>query len=774
MSSSLPLVPHTLHGILWFSLYWLGDLPRSVYQSTISFSPVSTIYLLMALQIQPQWDVATSIFSASDKIWGLVKAATVDDVQPAAVYAAEAIGSQLVVDPHLIGKAVDALQGHQSYRMQSIKLQLGFSSGGIPNQMRLSGPATRTFCLVTALRLHLPATEIGNLLYELLVESKTIETTPVSAAQLASLVDSIEGHCVMMQDQQAIAKVAISPIVEALACCGTNGHIRDMFCSMVPDESARIIMAAFRAIRDQEIRRLKITGSRAAIWLASLLYWLCPEDVEIIDAKNNQLVKALSTSPKISLVLDSPREEWTLEYYHEISEISSLIGLGDTDTYERWVYPKTAPKELACAVMGLSEPASKMVGRLCCGLVQTAFSQGIIMRNLEDRDEDGSQSIPFRDICTEDFRQRVGRVLVDYGWPLSTIDFECADLIEEYMSSHPCDFSSQTHASYAIALDRAIGGKLFEGLSTDFGDSGLVEKAMCVAEQVILRATHQKATEFETVYGGYGESEAAGKFLVLAPLLSKGRTLSASFFLRQSLACQYTAFGVRDRDTKPSPVVAICGKGHVSYCRGLVSSPRNPAEAFEIITQPGTLKWRDVRHRCLYESIDFPTFTSSPKLGVYQVSENLNTLRIYHSRKPQFSIQRRQNETSIQLHCSEPSTGDRVARLSNALINWALARRVERTAQSRENLASQCHSLGVTQLRLKAPGWDGIGNDPDYPHKIRAIASYSDDEMADLLRFGTFDVDHLHCLIQGMASIYECICVAVREFGDRWIIMATP
>ena len=59
---------------------------------------------------------------------GLVKAGTVDDVQPAAVQAAEAIGSFMVVDKRLIGKAVDALGGSKSYRMESLKIQLGYMS----------------------------------------------------------------------------------------------------------------------------------------------------------------------------------------------------------------------------------------------------------------------------------------------------------------------------------------------------------------------------------------------------------------------------------------------------------------------------------------------------------------------------------------------------------------------------------------------------------------------------------------------------------------------
>ncbi|MCJ1326780.1 hypothetical protein MMC10_003446 [Thelotrema lepadinum] len=702
-----------------------------------------------------------------------MKAATVDDVQPAAVYAAEAIGSQLVVDPHLIGKAVDALGGHQSYRIQSIKLQLGLSSGGIPSQMRLSVPATQTFCLVTALRLHLPASEIGNLLYEFLVESRAIETTPVSASQLASLVDSIEGHCVMMQEQQAIAKAAISPIVEALASsAGTIRHTHLIFLSMVPDESAKLLIAVFRAIRDQEVRRLKITGSRAAIWLAGLLYWLCPKDVEVIDADNRQLVSALSPSPKVSVVFDNSQEVWSLEHWYGLESITSLIQVEENQFYDREEFPLIVPTVLFCALNMESASKNKTIASLCCGLIQTAFYKGIITKDLDEPQP--SQLIPFREICTKDFSERVDQILKDYGWSLTTDNYQCADLVSQYISSNPFDFLSQERVTYIRQLDESIGGRLLEGLLEEILKSDdeldiLIMTAMSVTQGILLRATHRSTTE-----GDWKASRNFRTFPILAPLISEGKALLASTFFRASLTNHYYAFSVREGTANPDRMLAVSDRGYVSYYRGLVALPQSPAEAFEITTIPGTLKFRDVRHRSLYESTDFPTFSSPPSLGVYQVSGSLDTLRIYHNKGPQFAIQKRYLETAIQLHCSEPSTGDRVAKLSSALINWALARRVERTGHSKEDLLRQCRSLSVTQLSLKAPGWDGIGCHPDFPTKIRAIASYGYDELANFLRFGTFDVDGLKCLIQGPASVYECICLAAKEYGDGWIIMGTP
>ena len=68
-------------------------------------------------------------FRSSDKLQGLMMAATVDNVHQSAVYATEALGSIMVVDPQLIGKAVDILGGEKSFRLENLKLQFGLSSG---------------------------------------------------------------------------------------------------------------------------------------------------------------------------------------------------------------------------------------------------------------------------------------------------------------------------------------------------------------------------------------------------------------------------------------------------------------------------------------------------------------------------------------------------------------------------------------------------------------------------------------------------------------------
>jgi hypothetical protein len=70
--------------------------------------------------VSASWDVAASTFAISDKVVSLLRAASIDNVQPSTVYVAEAIGDLIIVEPTLIGTAVDALGGGESRSVSRI------------------------------------------------------------------------------------------------------------------------------------------------------------------------------------------------------------------------------------------------------------------------------------------------------------------------------------------------------------------------------------------------------------------------------------------------------------------------------------------------------------------------------------------------------------------------------------------------------------------------------------------------------------------------------
>ena len=92
------------------------------------------------MSVSKQWDIGSSVLNFADKALGLLRAATVDNFQPAAVLAAEALGRTFIVDSSFIGTAVDALSRGKSYRIENVKMQLEISSGELANPKSASPP----------------------------------------------------------------------------------------------------------------------------------------------------------------------------------------------------------------------------------------------------------------------------------------------------------------------------------------------------------------------------------------------------------------------------------------------------------------------------------------------------------------------------------------------------------------------------------------------------------------------------------------------------------
>lgn len=244
------------------------------------------------MSIQKQWDPAVSAFNTLDRITSLVKAGTVDDVQPQAVIAAEHLGSLMIVHPQRIGQAIDALGGSNSFRLENVKLSLGLSSGGIAAQIRKSTPAIRCFLFAACLSLHLTPNEIGSFLYEMMEKAGLLETVPVSPAQLASFVNTLEGHMKELLRREQVATTSLAPLLEILSNQASSSSKH--FEPLSPKLSSPIFLETFQAIRSEEVSSAELSGCTSAVWIASILSWLCPSDVSIT-AKGNLLCEALPT-----------------------------------------------------------------------------------------------------------------------------------------------------------------------------------------------------------------------------------------------------------------------------------------------------------------------------------------------------------------------------------------------------------------------------------------------------------------------------------------------
>ena len=121
----------------------------------------------------------------------------------------------------------------------------------------------------------------------------------------------------------------------------------------------------------------------------------------------------------------------------------------------------------------------------------------------------------------------------------------------------------------------------------------------------------------------------------------------------------------------------------------------------------------------------------------------------------------------IFLLWSGPAPTTNQASVCTALLRFATCPTARPPGTSETALLKDCYSRGITQLELRTFGALNVG-----AFCGRGFASYSDDAMEDILRFGTWDAWNVPCLIQGHASLLDCVLQAEDIFGENWIIMA--
>ena len=744
------------------------------------------------MALQAQWDIGSSAFTLSGKLLSLIQATSVDDVHPNSVFAAEALGSMMIVDDRLIGKAVDALGGDKSFRLENLKLQFGLSSGGIPSQIRKSTAAIKAFLLITALKQHLDAEMIGELLYEMLTCSRSLEVTPVSSRQLEGLTQSLEGHCVEFLSREKIPSTVLAPVLEAIV---PDGDSRTIFAEMIPDEASKILFAVFNAIRDGEVRHLKIIGQRFGIWLVSVLGWLCPSEVAVFNAHEQLLLG--NPFGKISIVFRAIYESWTLEYWYEAEDVSKLIEITFSSTYAQ-IVPRFVPHEMAYSVW-INCPISKHVfssdDLYLAGRVAVAFVIAMVDNlSLSEGSESAvknpnirNRSVPFSHVLPHGFRENATDAVAVLGWPCN-LEREESILISTVFAKLASGLQRST--SWHELVRKADTEYLDNILGTEKQDierlKHVVDLATHIAHTHIIQATRRRENAFYTYPITFSGLSLVGRSWLLDALFVDSRaTLSAKQFLTYSMLVFNPRTQRRDdlEEAPRRPLLAIAYGGYVAHLRGLLETPRMPQQAFEITLQPGHLKWRGVKQQCLQETVRTIRATSNPDPALYNldlidIASAGPRLKVESKRKFQVSLTKGSDGPSLGF--SHPSTGDSNTSLSKALVNFALCPvAAPPDPSSRRNMTDiirDCFSRNIIQLRLKTPGNEELRPNNSvklsWEPDIRAIATHSGHESEDFFRFGTFDVSYLNCLIQGSASIPECVLQAEELFGTDWLILS--
>ena len=572
------------------------------------------------MALQTQMDVGSSAITLTGKALALFRAATMDDVQPAAFLAAEALGDIMMVDPSLIGKAVDTLGGNKSYRLENLKIQLGLSATGIPSQKRQSVSATRTFLLISAFCSAQRPGVLAELLYQMLSYSKRLDFIAVSCFQLESLIHSVEGHSVSLLSKENVEKHILDPITQRLIST-THSRLLVFFDEIIPNEASQILCRVFDALRDTAVKNLKISGSRFGAWLVSTLCWLCPCETTVF---NKAGLVIWGTSPnKVSIVIDGEDEDhWKFEYWYVTGELSDLFRFGDTLPIIHGQSHPPYPRQLVYSLLSTHWPLTPLtkdelhvIGILAYGIISAGYEHIV---PVEPESLSRNASCRLRDVCSVSFLERLPETFENLGWPsISNLVLEEARCISKYFGEQRFRYSSGEPIScdWDAALidldDKYLDGRLGTKNKSQIVNGDIMHFALHIAHVLLLGATQKRYLEVSAFPApGLSREKGTAKMKsswLLDPLLSvPDCTVSAYDYFDRSLH-----FSICDPITMVPPthggprrysVLALASRGQVAVAQGLLEPPRTPAESFQITVTPGRLLWRDDRYERLEDS----------------------------------------------------------------------------------------------------------------------------------------------------------------------------
>ncbi|MCJ1383550.1 hypothetical protein MMC17_006664 [Xylographa soralifera] len=724
------------------------------------------------MALQTQWDIGSSAITLTSKAWNLIRAATMDDVQPAAFYAAEALGYHMILDEHLIGKAVDTLQGNRNYRLENIKLQFGLSSSGIAAQVRDSDAIAET-------------------LYVMMIHTGVLGKIPVSSQQLKSFVQSVQGHSADLLASQQTANSVLGPVIEDFVVDAAdqdgNNRIGQFFDPPDPKEISQLISSAFNALRDASVRCVHITGGRFGIWLVSALCWLCPNRVAVVGTKGLRIIG--ESSSKIVINLQNNLAPWFVEYWYVADELSQLFTVEPSSRWDWGHKVHLVPSKMAYFVSRyhfhqiLTEDDMRVVGTVSYGLVIAACKY-LWLAN--DFDNPGVIGLPterclFSDICQHTFMSKLEDTFTSLGWSLNALDLSIAtelaiDLGDLHRFVDRFGLASASGVTWLKVISDIDSIFLDDGLHMAERDKNssatIVRLSVYIAHVLLLQAIQQR----ESGYSVYPELEpyldviARTTSWLLDPLKSgeEEPLIPASIYLQDSLYIVKSQSFISEcspasKSRRQSFILAIASRGIVAFPRALFEAPLSLVESMEIRVLAGSLVWRSSKQQYLFEDTISPGPCKVPK-ATYSVIDHdfqgprLASLAIQPNDPPKFSIRLMFN--GIHLNCAFASTGDEMVQLSVAMVKFALSARAHRSSYPAAKQMEFCMSTGVTELQLKRPGSHELrlvtgATIYTFPPELKAVASYSGDSMADFLRFGAPDAARLACVVQGQASIWD-------------------
>ena len=245
----------------------------------------------MSGSITKVWDTGGTAFNTMSRLKSLIAAVTVENVQPQAVLAAEALGFGIHVRDELLVEALRALKGNDNIRWDNLKLLIGIRSGELHKTMRNSTSLSSFFLFVCACKICFTDVDIGELAYQMIAASGVLKNYPVAAFQLCDLIKTFSGHAEELAPDKLLHALAVkiserSPLGVQLSSQLNKRNLGDL------------LIRAFALLNDESVERITLTGGTNGLWLATFFSWLIEGKVCV--SVDGQMLPDISIDGQVS------------------------------------------------------------------------------------------------------------------------------------------------------------------------------------------------------------------------------------------------------------------------------------------------------------------------------------------------------------------------------------------------------------------------------------------------------------------------------------------
>lgn len=275
----------------------------------------------------------------------------------------------------------------------------------------------------------------------MLEQSGLLNTTPVSGSQLAQLILVINGNCNCILETERISLQYITPLLNALANSEqqiSSAAMNEFYESLPRKQAAKLLLAVFRAVQDENVSFVKITGWRGALWYASLVMWLNPGSVQVA-LKENMIFRSMNEKAEIRIVLRPPTDsflpEWSVEEWSKVETLATLFKIPTSDKIEfptnvspspgqQWRSGQNrVPRDMAYylwqSVGGVSEEDLKLVAYITDRIVNSIIDPP---STKETQPGVSPRGPLFRQVLPKEFLFSPMDFLISFGFPIASAD----------------------------------------------------------------------------------------------------------------------------------------------------------------------------------------------------------------------------------------------------------------------------------------------------------------------------------------------------------------